>query len=109
VKWIKHKAKWVEGRQGTGYEKIKLFSLSRFDIHLLRFKPGDYAPTHTDPAPKGFEHWRINIILKHAKVGGGFWADPPWWSWGYPYRINIFRSDKPHFVAEVFEGTRYVL
>lgn len=98
--------KWVEGRQGTGYETCLLFQSERFkfDCYLIRYRPGSYVGSHVDPVPSG-EHHRLNIILQHAKRGGEFHA----LKWLYKSdRIKYFRSDSPHWVDRIDEGTRYV-
>lgn len=54
---------WREGRQGTGYGKWTLIASSLFDMHILRYLPGQYIPPHTDKLPDGKRHFRINIRL----------------------------------------------
>lgn len=56
---------WDKGRQGSGYFKKKLFesTLLRCDLYLLKIPAGVGVPEHTDPAPDGFNHWRLNIEL----------------------------------------------
>ncbi len=99
--------KWEQGRQGTGYEKLKLFSSTRLgcDLWLLRSGPGIAVPWHKDRIPNR-RHFRANIILRQAKRGGVFNAsrvivDLP--------RLKVFRSDDWHAVTAVEAGRRLVL
>ena len=97
---------WELGRQGTGYEKLKIFSFWRVDCYLLRLPEGSYIPKHVDKIDSG-KHYRLNIILKDAKVGGVFICDNPIYE---TKRVKLFRSDlSEHSVAMVIKGTRYVL
>lgn len=102
--------KWEQGRQGTGYEKLCIFSSSilRMDCYLLKYKVGSSIPWHRDPLEVPLEHWRMNIFLKNAKRGGEFKTKHPTQvNWR---RLQIFRPDQNlHKVTEVLEGTRYVL
>lgn len=99
---------WKTGRRNTGYRKLLLFQWPWYipwDLYVLCFPPISSAPTHTDPVP-GFRHYRINFVIKRARSGGKFKAS------SYVYqgtRLNIFRSDRPHEVEQIIEGTRYVL
>ena len=85
--------KWEQGRQGEGYEKLKLFESRRFkfDVYLMRFWPCSEIQGHRDPAVEGYEHHRLNIVLQdHNAV---FWTEEngkrKWW-WN---RIHRFRPD----------------
>lgn len=99
--------KWQQGRQGTGYEKLLLFQSRRLmcDVWLLRSSPGVAIPEHVDSVP-GYRHYRANVILRPALVGGRFLADDWIVNWS---RLKIFRSDKPHSVSAIDAGTRLVL
>lgn len=101
--------KWERGRQGTGYEKIRLASSNwplPFDVYILRYRTGAHIPLHTDPNPLG-QHWRCNITLWKAAEGGEYFE---WDAGTRPRRIRVFRPDKtPHGVKPVVKGTRYVL
>lgn len=103
------KIKWEKGRQHTGYEVIKLCSLVwpiSFDVWLLRFREGDYIPPHVDIVENG-DHYRFNIILKNAGMGGEFLCSSPIYE---SKRIKYFRSDiSEHSVTKVEKGVRYVL
>lgn len=68
---------WEPGRQGTGYEKLKLFSskLLKCDCYILRYRPGSFIGRHLDPAVKGYEHHRLNVLLKSAEKGGRGWIE----------------------------------
>jgi hypothetical protein len=99
--------RWEEGRQGSGYYKLKLMEsrFFKFDMYLLKFPEGSYIETHTDPAPKDHDHHRLNIVLKRAKKGGRFVK-----SNNIQYgRVFKFRPDiEEHYVEDIEEGTRYV-
>jgi len=106
---------WVEGRQKTGYYKMKLLESKwlKFDVYLLKYPTGSSVPLHTDPV-KGYEHHRINIV-KHAKTGGHFALQEDYSETYGPMmtltkkRFYKFRPDtQQHGVLRVF-GTRYVL
>lgn len=94
--------KWLPGRQGTGYFKLPLIVSKRFgfDVYLLKYPPASYIQKHTDPVV-GKKHFRLNITVKHADIGGGFFVyllpeDPDLF---VPLckRITFFRPDElPH-------------
>lgn len=84
--------KWVEGRQGGGYYKLTLLECSwpfKFDVHILKFAPGARIKPHMDPSVEGYEHHRLNIVLKSSY--GKFWTEdkPDFWT----SRIMKFRPD----------------
>ncbi len=102
------RSNWERGRLGTGYEKLKLFSSARLrcDAWLLRSGVGAAVPSHVDPAPPGFRHLRVNVILWPAREGGHFLAvdsliDLP--------RLKVFYSDRAHAVTPIRAGSRLVL
>jgi hypothetical protein len=101
--------KWVEGRLKSGYDKIRFFETTfpiPFDVYILRFVTGSEVPAHTDKVKSG-KHYRLNIILKHAKEGGEFESKKSIINTG---RVKLFRPDLyQHAVSQVKEGTRYVL
>lgn len=99
---------WVHGRQHTGYQKMKLIEskLLKFDLWLLRYRRGAYIKSHIDPVPGG-RHYRLNIFLKQALVGGEFRHGDVIFKNKF---MVFFRPDiSYHSVMEVKEGTRYVL
>ncbi|AFH14887.1 hypothetical protein LU11_gp356 [Pseudomonas phage Lu11] len=104
--------KWEAGRQGTGYEKLKLFNrwkfFSRFkwDLYLLRYPVGAGIPLHCDPVPD-HRHYRLNVYLWNAKSGGV----PEHHDAIFTNRFfTLFRPDLHlHSVSPVVAGTRYVL
>ena len=104
---------WEEGRQGTGYFKMKLFESKRFkfDIYLIRFPKGSHIARHSDPAPEGYEHHRLNVKLKRADEGGEFIREYKTWDFRYAEkRIEKFRPDiQEHYVTKITKGTRYIL
>ena len=100
--------RWQAGRQQSGYEKMFLLCcpwVIKFDVYLLRFKPGSEIKPHIDPVTDA-RHYRLNLVLKHAKQGGAFTCDQPIY---VSNRIKLFRPDvSEHSVTRVIEGTRYV-
>ena len=104
--------KWEAGRQGTGYEKLKLFNrwkfFSRFkwDLYILRYPVGAGIPLHCDPVPD-HKHYRLNVYLWNAKAGGV----PEHYATIFTNRFfTLFRPDLHlHSVSPVTAGTRYVL
>ena len=96
-------------RQQSGYDKMPLILFSwpiRFDVYLLRFPTGSKIPAHIDPNKAG-KHFRMNIVLKQAKLGGKFFCEQPIFE---TQRIKFFRPDLHfHSVSEIISGTRYVL
>jgi hypothetical protein len=98
---------WEQGRQGTGYERLTLIvgGFLPLDLHILRYRPGDHVPPHTDPVEFG-RHYRLNIILTKAKGGEFHCANTIFET----SRIKLFRPDlEEHSVTLVTRGTRYVL
>lgn len=97
---------WEQGRQESGYWK---FLIARkeplFDVYLLKYPEGAQIPKHRDPV-FGRRHYRCNILLKKAKLGGVFKCDSC-------YRfgpIVVFASDRCwHEVSRIEAGTRWVL
>jgi len=100
--------RWVAGRQESGYEKMLLATTKwprPFDMYLLRFCKGSVVPPHIDAVEKG-EHYRLNIILKHALEGGEFICDNSIFE---SKHIKYFRPDKTrHEVTKITKGCRYV-
>lgn len=102
---------WKQGRQSTGYKKIKLLELGNriiggLDLHILRYDVGDFIPAHTDPVDNK-KHYRVNLEVKKAVIGGELFVENPLFRLG---RLIVFRSDVSlHSVHEVQLGTRYVL
>lgn len=106
------KLPWEPGRQGTGYDKLKIanhwkfFSRFKWDIYLLRYPTGSGIPRHRDPVPN-HKHYRLNIYLWNAKAGGAPEHDAV--IIGNRF-FTLFRPDiNTHSVSTVTEGTRYVL
>lgn len=102
------KLPWTQGRQGTGYNKIKLFESQKLkcDGYLLYYPEGSEIPLHTDPVTLG-RHYRLNIMLKKARKGGDFiCANPLFKCW----RLFFFRPDaSPHAVSRIDSGYRVML
>lgn len=111
--------KWEIGRSANPkapYFKFKVFisKLFKMDCYILKYPEGSSINYHKDPAPKDYKHYRLNIVLKHAKVGGEFLSFKNigigWFEAKHCKRFNLFRPDiVDHAVAEIESGTRYVL
>ena len=101
--------RWKNGRQETGYEKMFLGGSHwpfKFDMYLLKFSEGSEIPEHKDEVSGG-RHYRFNIILKKAKMGGEFKCLNPILE---TQRIKLFRPDiSSHSVSKIISGNRYVL
>lgn len=80
--------RWENGRQGEGYQKLKVFGILGCDCYLIRFWPGYQLPMHRDEVV-GKRHYRLNILLRgeDAYVGLHIFK---WW------RFILFRSDWMH-------------
>jgi hypothetical protein len=114
---------WQIGRSAnpkSPYFKWPLFvrvlgKLLKADAYILKYPEGSAIDFHKDSAPVGYKHYRLNIVLKRAKVGGefiikqvcpdyGYWINPQYG------RIHLFRPDiTEHAVSPIAKGTRYVL
>lgn len=66
-------ANWIPGRLGTGYRKLPLARGARWDLYLLDFPPGAYAPPHVDRL-EGRRHVRVNLRL----WGADTFHEIPW-------------------------------
>ncbi len=78
----------------------------RFDCYLLRFSKGNEIPPHIDEVEQG-RHFRLNLILKHARTGGEFFCEQTIFE---SRSIKLFRPDiNKHSVSKILEGKRYVL
>src|SRR3990167_7740559 len=98
--------RWSTGDRG--YEVIRLVDLTwpfRFDCGLTRFGPKVMVPWHIDKVP-GMVHYRLNITLRHAILGGEFESDHVIFDF---WRFRLYRSDHPHTIHRVEIGTKYVL
>lgn len=100
--------KWSTGRREGGYKIKRLFQSKRLkmDSYLLYYPEGSEIPRHKDEVEKG-KHYRINIELIKAKLGGKFLLEgkPRFKFW----RIVCFSpSDQPHLVTKIKLGYRLV-
>lgn len=99
---------WERGRKNSGYDKMLLLTGMwpiPFDCYLIRYPEGSQIKPHTDPVQVG-RHFRLNIVLKEADVGGVFICDNPIFSSRW---LNIFRPDvSEHRVTQVIFGSRYI-
>lgn len=74
---------------------------------LVKYPQGSHIPTHLDPVD-GFNHYRLNVILQKAELGGEFYSECVLMN--LFNRVYLFRPDKSrHGVGKVHLGTRYVL
>ena len=107
--YLRNWFRWRSGRQETGYEKMLILVnpfIIPFDFYLLRFRTGAEIPEHTDPVSDK-KHYRLNVVLKHAREGGEFVCSNPIYE---SNRIKLFRPDvSAHSVTKIIDGTRYVL
>lgn len=109
LKWYHRYFRWTFGRQKTGYDVMTFLNSQRLkmDLHLIRYRVGASIPPHRDPAGQNKAHYRLNIVLWQAQEGGELRCEH---SLFRTHRINLFRPDLAlHSVAEVKQGTRYVL
>ena len=75
-------------------------------MYLLRFKTGSEITPHIDKVTSG-KHYRLNIVLKPAKLGGEFVCINPIYE---TKLIKFFRPDiSVHSVTKVIIGTRYLV
>lgn len=97
---------WLKGRQIGDFEVMVLCRNQRFlfDMYFIRYKEGAYIPPHVDKAETG-KHYRLNVILWSAKVGGEFVGE-------YIWRFGPFIFFRPdlheHSVTPVVKGVRYI-
>ena len=111
MKWLQ----WEHGRQGGGYSRLLLAHSKRlkFDLYLLRLPCTSMVRHHTDPVIPEFEHHRVNITLRAAKIGGKTFiatgsALHPWYT--RAARVYHFRPDLlPHYVTPVMKGSVWLL
>lgn len=107
--WFRQAFRWQRGRQGTGYDKMLLFTGGwpiPFDSYLIRYPEGSAIPPHTDPVAEG-RHYRLNLVLKSPRAGGEFVCRAPIFA---TRRIKLFRPDAcEHSVTRVEGGSRVVL
>ncbi|HTQ44146.1 MAG TPA: hypothetical protein VMI75_15410 [Polyangiaceae bacterium] len=85
--------RWEEGRQGTGYRKLRIAGGGFWDLYLLDYPPGSSVPKHVDRVA-GKAHIRCNVRL----LGEDAFAGRASFRLG---RLVVFRSDRPHAVRTV--------
>lgn len=105
--------RWIPGRQGTGYLKLRLAGWGQlFDVWLLRYPEGAYIDWHRDPV-NGRRHYRANLVLRQARWGGWFACRRyvgNVWSCGRREWFVVFRPDLvEHAVTPIMRGSRWVL
>lgn len=54
--------KWIEGRQGGNYSKLRLMEYKFIDCWIIRYEPYYEMPEHTDPV-ENKRHYRMNIVF----------------------------------------------
>lgn len=98
-----------EGRQGSGYSKLKLFHITRLvkaDCYILRFPEGSSIKEHVDPVEDG-KHYRLNVVFKRPVAGGLLFCESPIFRLGE--RVCFFRPDvSKHSVSKIEKGSRWV-
>lgn len=130
---------WQIGRSANPkapYFKYLVFQskLLKMDMYILKYPVGSEIDFHKDAVPKGYKHYRLNVVLKKAKQGGLFITkmstedyvnnaplptnSREFYSEGKDFahyvihhlgRIHFFRPDIiEHAVGRIDEGTRYV-
>jgi hypothetical protein len=100
--------KWIEGRQKSGYFKMKLAEFSwpfGFDTYLLKFETGVSVPEHIDPVT-GKKHYRMNLTIRNPISGGTFVCENS--ILNLP-RLKLFRPDKYKHSLTTVEGTLIML
>ena len=101
------KLPWQDGRQKTGYKKLPFFEFNCCDAYVLYYPKGSEILPHVDKVEHG-RHYRLNIILKQADLGGLFICDD--YLFQIYSRLFLFRPDiARHEVTRVHEGYRLVL
>ncbi len=100
--------RWELGRQKSGYDKMLLLTGTfaiPFDVYILRFPTDSEILEHVDTVDNG-RHYRLNIIIKKARLGGVFYCSDPIFETN---RIKLFRPDiATHRVSKIEKGVRYV-
>ena len=105
---ILNKLNWTSGRRDGGYKIIRLFESKFFrcDSYLLYYQEGSSIAPHVDKVTEG-KHYRINIELIKAKIGGQFILK------GEPY-FKLWRAvcfspnEQEHQVTKIEKGYRLV-
>jgi len=76
------------------------------DGYFLRFPQGSEIAPHIDRVTTG-KHFRLNIVLQRAQLGGEFICDKPMIN---TTRFKLFRPDVSlHQVTKIRQGNRLVL
>lgn len=117
--------KFKDGRGGTGYKVLTIFSskLLKCDCHIIKYEADSFIAEHKDPAPEGYVHKRTNIVLGWKLSGGifniAFNENYPTTGAGMSWEFNdndyelyyqtFYPSECVHSVTKVFSGKRYVL
>lgn len=100
---------WERGRQKSGYDKMLICGATwpiKFDTYLLKFPQGSEIAPHTDKVGSG-KHYRLNIVLKKADLGGEFICSNPIFE---TKRVKLLSPDvSEHQVSKVIKGNRYLL
>lgn len=94
---------WKAGRQGTGYSKWTLIGMQNFDMHILRYLPGQHIPPHRDKLPDRRRHFRMNILLCGEDSFQSETVIFKWW------RFTIFRPDISTHSVPAVSRKRYLL
>ena len=103
--------RWEKGRQVGSYSKMALIPtfLSRLlnaDAYLLRFPDKCSVIKHKDPVAEGYNHHRMNIVIKHPDKGGRMYILGPIKRFG---RAEFFRPDLYEHGLQPITGSMYML
>lgn len=96
---------WQDGRLGTGYSKLAIFSslFLEMDAYILKIPAGVKIPPHFDKV-RGKRHFRMNITLKgclRMQTRGAAFKLGQWFS--------FFRPDIVQHCANPPSTTTYIL
>lgn len=96
------------GRQQTGYSKLKIFEFTKIDCWLLEYKESSYIPDHKDKCDIG-DIYRLNVVLTKPLYGGKFKCENV--VFNVCDRIVLFNASQYTHSCDVIHGNknRYVL
>lgn len=106
--FLLNKLKWKNGRQDGGYKIIRLFQSKwlKMDSYFIYYQEGSEIQKHVDQVPEG-KHYRINIELVKAKLGGRFQLEgkPKFKLWR---AVCFCPSEQVHSVSQIKKGYRLI-
>lgn len=99
--------KWQYGRQNTSYKKWQFLKLPKMDAYFLHIHNGTEIPIHLDLAPNGYEHYRLNIVLKAPNLGGDLHCENCFINRKY---LQFFKaSSSRHSLSKIEDGEAFYL